>query len=89
MTTEAGEIWRPVVGYEGAYEVSDRHRVRSLERVVQKSNGATQTIRPRVRRLWHRGRVRHVTLLRDGRYQSFGIRGLVKAAFAPDQEPAS
>lgn len=28
------EKWKPVVGHEGAYEVSDRGRVRSLARVV-------------------------------------------------------
>lgn len=30
---EEGEEWRPVVGFEGAYEVSDLGRVRSLDRV--------------------------------------------------------
>jgi hypothetical protein len=28
------EEWRPVVGYEGLYEVSNRLRVKSLARVV-------------------------------------------------------
>ena len=27
------EIWKPIAGYEGIYEVSDRGRVRSLDRV--------------------------------------------------------
>ena len=31
----AVEIWRPVKGYEGYYEVSDLARVRSLDRVVK------------------------------------------------------
>ena len=31
------ETWRPVVGYEGSYEVSDHGRVRSLDRI---SHGA-------------------------------------------------
>lgn len=30
-----GEVWRPVVGYEGHYEVSNLGRVRSLRRRVQ------------------------------------------------------
>lgn len=34
----ADEIWRPVVGYEGYYEVSDLGRVRSLDRVVTALN---------------------------------------------------
>ena len=29
------ESWKPVVGYEGLYEVSDLGRVRSLDRVVK------------------------------------------------------
>lgn len=28
------EIWKPVVGFEGLYEVSDQGRVRSLDRIV-------------------------------------------------------
>lgn len=36
----ADEIWKAVPGYEGAYEVSDHGRVRSLDRVVrQRSRG--------------------------------------------------
>ena len=29
------EIWKPVVGYEGFYEVSNMGRVKSLERKVR------------------------------------------------------
>jgi hypothetical protein len=36
MTTEE---WRPVVGFEGYYEVSDQGRVRSVPRVVRCANG--------------------------------------------------
>lgn len=36
---ERAEEWRPVVGYEGAYEVSNRGNVRSLDREIQKSDG--------------------------------------------------
>lgn len=32
------EEWRPVVGYEGLYEVSDWGRVRSLDRIVNGKN---------------------------------------------------
>lgn len=33
------EEWRPVVGYEGLYEVSDLGRVRSLDRIVNYRDG--------------------------------------------------
>lgn len=37
------EEWRPVVGYEGCYEVSDRGRVKSLTRLVPSKAGSTRT----------------------------------------------
>ena len=45
------EEWRPVVGYEGFFEVSSIGRVRSLERVVLRSNGSPQMIKGRIRKL--------------------------------------
>lgn len=33
------ERWLPIPGYEGSYEVSDRGRVRSLDRIVVRSDG--------------------------------------------------
>lgn len=33
-----GEVWRPVVGYETAYQVSSRGRVRSLDRLVRRGS---------------------------------------------------
>ncbi len=39
MEAVAEEEWRPVVGYEGQYEVSDLGRVRSLDRVVPRRKG--------------------------------------------------
>lgn len=44
----AKEHWRPVVGFEGLYEVSDQGRVRSLDRVVMRGNGYKQPIRGQV-----------------------------------------
>lgn len=37
------ETWKPVKGYEGLYEVSDRGRVRGLKRTVIKKNGVPFT----------------------------------------------
>ena len=33
------EVWKPVVGHEGSYEVSDQGRVRSLDRVIMRRFG--------------------------------------------------
>jgi len=37
------EIWKPVVGFEGLYEVSNRGRVRSVDRKILQKNGRTRT----------------------------------------------
>jgi len=42
------ERWKDIPGYEGAYQVSDFGRVRSLLRVIYRSNGSPQTIRARL-----------------------------------------
>lgn len=36
------EEWKPVVGYEGLYEVSNLGNVRSVERIVIKKDGTKQ-----------------------------------------------
>lgn len=49
------EEWRPVVGWEGLYEVSSEGRVRSLGRVVTatgRGRGAFRRIPPRLLRPW-------------------------------------
>lgn len=50
------EQWRPVVGYEGSYEVSNHGRVRSLDRYVQRiggyASGRPVRIKGRMRKLY-------------------------------------
>jgi len=52
--TKAIETWKPVVGHEAAYEVSDHGRVRSLERrvrlVTKQAGETTRRVPPRVLR---------------------------------------
>lgn len=36
------EIWKPVVGLEGLYEVSNKGRVRSVDRDIIRSDGKVQ-----------------------------------------------
>ncbi|WP_426716516.1 NUMOD4 motif-containing HNH endonuclease [Corynebacterium auriscanis] len=42
------EIWKPIVGYEGLYDVSNQGRVRSLDRTVPTVNGATRTVKGKI-----------------------------------------
>lgn len=39
------EKWKEILGYEGYYEISDKGRVRSIDRYIKKSNGVCQFIR--------------------------------------------
>lgn len=45
--TPAPEEWRAVVGFEGSYEVSDLGGVRSLDRVIELSDGRRKRLRGR------------------------------------------
>ncbi|MFV8232317.1 NUMOD4 motif-containing HNH endonuclease [Mycolicibacterium fortuitum] len=67
------EQWRPVVGYEGAYEVSDQGRVRSLDRTIVEHSGKSRRLRGRVLTLMQNGH-------RDNRPQvslGFGVHRMV------------
>lgn len=79
------ENWRPVVGYEGSYEVSDAGRVRSVERRIVQRNGHPLTVRPRVLRQYDAGTGRtghrRVRLLQAGKGRSLWVHRLVLLAF--------
>lgn len=79
------ERWRPVVGWEGLYEVSDLGRVRTCHRVITRRNGTTftvaQCIRTPQRNNTRRGNHRHVTLSRDGESITRAIHIMVLEAF--------
>lgn len=42
------EIWKDIEGYEGLYQISNLGNVKSLERIVHKSNGVIQTRKERI-----------------------------------------
>lgn len=55
------EIWKDVVGFEGAYQVSHMGNVRSLERKVRGPHG-TQRTRLALQRMLHRNADRYVVV---------------------------
>ena len=77
------ENWKPVVGYEGLYEVSDQGRVRSVDRITRDG------------RRW-KGRVLstskvssgylHTVLSVDGKYDHVYVHRLVADAFVPNPQ---
>ncbi len=89
-TTPAVEVWRPVVGYEGCYEVSNHGRVRSCDRVHEQKGRYGQIVRhfykgqllsPRLRRCYMA-----VTFCIDNKLIAFSIHRLVAKAFVPNPD---
>jgi hypothetical protein len=76
------EQWRPVVDYEGLYEVSDQGRVRSVP--GERWNGhAIHFFKGKILRPQSTSRYKHVALSRDGVVRCIKIHQLVAEAFLP------
>ena len=57
------EIWKPIVGYEGFYEVSNTGKIRSVDRFTRGPSGKDERTR------LVKGRIRRVYLNKSGYYQ--------------------
>ena len=80
--TTTPETWKPVVGYEGHYEVSDHGRVRSLDRTLTRVDGVARRWPGRVLRHNTVGKGYHaVTLRAPGLDERKYVHRLVMAAF--------
>lgn len=75
------ERWRPVVGYEGIYEVSDQGRVRSLDRFFMRRHGEGYRLRGRVLSPVYQKGYPTVKLSRSGSVKGRPIHILVAEAF--------
>ena len=76
------EEWRPVVGYEGTYEVSNQGRVRSVDRIVEFADGHSRRYRGRViKQSVNGGGYPVLGLWRGGRGEGARVHRLVLAAF--------
>jgi len=86
MVDDTGEIWKPVRGYEGRYDVSSFGRVRSLTRKVMSEQGKYRTIQGRMLKPRLEGheiskRYLFVSLYKDGKERQRKIHHLVLEAF--------
>lgn len=76
------ENWKPVPGYEGYYEVSNRGRVRSLDRVVTTKIGSSLRVRGRMLKLYEGNHGYHVVVLnRDGASDPRTVHRMVLSTF--------
>lgn len=82
MSQPTHEQWRPVVGYEGRYEVSDHGRVRGLDRRVRTKGGGMMTVKGRVLAPAPNGNGHPaVSLHREGVSKTWKVHTLVLEAF--------
>lgn len=80
--TASDEQWRPVVGWEGWYEVSDLGHVRSMARVVRGSRGCVQHLKSRARTIKPGfGGYLTVVLYRNNKGHGVRVHTLVLEAF--------
>lgn len=88
MTTSV-EVWKPVVGYEGLYEVSNQGRVRSLDRQQISQNGRLQQFAGRILKPSAVGGYPQVGLCVNGKMRLRKVHQLVLEAFVgPRPSPA-
>lgn len=78
------ETWKPVLGFEGLYEVSDLGRVRSLDREVRHSGGTAMRLRGKILASHPVPHTKHliVSLYQDGKQKIRYVHRLVLEAFA-------
>lgn len=86
MEEEVKEEWRPVVGFEGLYEVSNLGRVKSVQRIAYGSY-RKRVVPERIMALHYaRGGYLRTSLHKDGEMRTFAIHRLVAEAFIPNPE---
>ena len=74
------EIWRPVVGYEGVYEVSNKGRIKSLERIVNTKNRKIHK-RESIRNLKIHDGYYYITLAKNSKRETLAVHRIVAMAF--------
>ena len=87
---ESNEEWRDILGFEGAYQISNLGRVRSLDRDIYYMNHGTLAV------LHKKGMILKQTpdadgylrvgVICEGRSKNFGVHRLVAQAFIPNPE---
>lgn len=79
------EIWKPIKGYEGYYQVSNLGNVRSLDRIVTYSNNKIYLYKSRIRKPYKdRGGYLTCDLRKNSKGKNAKVHRLVAEAFIPN-----
>lgn len=78
------ELWKPIKGYEGLYEISNLGRVRSIAREVQRGN-STIRIKEKMKKPYIAGGgYYYIMLSKNGKTKIFTLHRLLAEAFIPN-----
>lgn len=82
------EIWKPIIGYEGLYEVSNFGRIKSLPRVWICGNKKSKRSKPETISRIHHNKQKYlqVWLSKEGIAKIYRVHRLVAQAFIPNTE---
>lgn len=80
------EIWKDIAGYEGYYQISNLGNVKSLSRVVGKSNGKNYRVTEKLRKSFLNGNGYPMVSLAKGSIVNVFVHRLLAEAFIPNPE---
>lgn len=80
------EIWKPVKGYEGLYEVSDQGRVRSIVRQVNGRGSGTHKAGGRMIKPFNRYAYIGIVMSKENKARQYYLHRVVAEAFIPNPD---
>lgn len=81
------EIWLPIKGYEGYYEVSNMGRIKSLYREFMRSSGRLNRVPERILKIGYDANgYTNVILSKNGHNTSLSVHRIVALAFLPNPD---
>ena len=80
------EIWKPIRGYEGVYEVSSLGRVRSLDRYVKHYTGVLRKLKGKYLATTISNGYLSTGLTKNGKTKTHNIHRLMGVSFIPNPE---
>ena len=84
---EDNTVWKPIPGYEGIYEASNKGEIRSFDKVITQKNGTDRTIKGRVMKQRKNNRGYHIiTLNKDSVSKDYLVHRLIAFAFLPNPD---
>lgn len=83
---KVNEIWKPINGFEGLYEVSNTGLVRSMDRVIVTKRGVKKPLKGKILKPNMNDGYAYICLSKDGKELKYKAHRLVAEAFIPNPD---